>query len=371
MSLHSGLYGEPFKGCVSLSAIDFVDDGYFPSPDIPIVPLSSTFDDCPRPVSCFIPDDDTVYGRFMTDTNGGCGWKDLVDAGKVVVARRAVEVLSPPRRDPGHYVCYGTSDGKEHRFALSCIPTLDANESLFEDCWDFESAWDVMSSVTSPSGLYDKWDWYYYWPCADGRDCMDHGTDAVFAAVPLRQNDDWDCWDENTFDNVTYVSCGTGCECVMLEERAMWGMVGLKSVDMPTVLSVCDMVFCRCLNLSSVNLTAAEYVGQAAFSCCGMLEDVRLDKACSLQYNAFYQCSNLKHVYIPSVKFIDSCAFPYVKRIECVNFGNSMTETPVGISDFPKIGTCVVPDALYDDFCRYYSRKFENIIKYSDYNLGG
>ena len=129
---------------------------------------------------------------------------------------------------------------------------------------------------------------------------------------------------EVTYDGGTYSVTAIG-------ERAFYDCA-LKSVDMPSVMTIGDVAFAYCDNLESVEMTAVTTIGNSAFAYCDLLKSVEMTAVTTIGYRAFHDCA-LKSVDMPSVTTIGDYAFNGCSALTSVSMP---VATTIGNSAFSR-----------------------------------
>ena len=83
----------------------------------------------------------------------------------------------------------------------------------------------------------------------------------------------------------------------------------LKEVYFPSVKSIDDLAFHRCISLTTVDMPQCESIGQKAFYCDENLQNARFTKVKKVGNHAFYQCKRLAVVDMANVTDIGISAF--------------------------------------------------------------
>ncbi len=106
--------------------------------------------------------------------------------------------------------------------------------------------------------------------------------------------------------------------------KALTKIVIPKSVE-----TIGRLAFSDCENLKKVTFSGSVYIGQAAFHSCSALESITFsssDKAATIDEYAFFNCSKLKNISIPSnYTAINSCAFASCSSLESITVANGNT----------------------------------------------
>lgn len=91
----------------------------------------------------------------------------------------------------------------------------------------------------------------------------------------------------------------------------------LKTVLLPTEVSLGYGAFSTCQNLESVEIPSGSFIGREAFYFCTALKELKIDSGVtSIDKNAFNECISLTNVFIPStVKYIRKGAFYGCKNL--------------------------------------------------------
>ena len=78
---------------------------------------------------------------------------------------------------------------------------------------------------------------------------------------------------------------------------------------MPYVASIGSSAFYGCTSLASVEMPSATFIDEYAFCYCTSLASVEMPSVTSIGDKAFYDCTSLASVEMPSAMFIDEYAF--------------------------------------------------------------
>jgi len=84
------------------------------------------------------------------------------------------------------------------------------------------------------------------------------------------------------------------------------------------ITKVGDHAFYDCSNLKSVYLPNAVSIGESAFASCSALTSVDLPKARDIKNGAFYSCTSLVSVNLPEVVFISGESFSYSTNLSSI-----------------------------------------------------
>jgi hypothetical protein len=95
-------------------------------------------------------------------------------------------------------------------------------------------------------------------------------------------------------------------------EQAFYGCTGLTTVNLPAAAEAIDyQAFAYCTSLVTVDLPAAEAIGEQAFAYCTSLVTVDLPAAEAIGEQAFVDCTSLTTVNLPKATAIGVEAFTY------------------------------------------------------------
>ena len=92
----------------------------------------------------------------------------------------------------------------------------------------------------------------------------------------------------------------------------------LESVDLPQVSSLDSYTFHGCVNLRTINIPKLTYIGEEAFTVCG-LKSVYFPNVTYLENTAFTQCESLLSVSLPKIKKINHDTFRNCYKLEYIS----------------------------------------------------
>ncbi len=115
-----------------------------------------------------------------------------------------------------------------------------------------------------------------------------------------------------------------------IEKSAFENCKALTKIVIPkSVETIGKSAFSDCENLKKVTFLGSVYIGNAAFHSCSALESITFsssDKAATIDEYAFFNCSKLKNISIPSnYTAINSCAFASCSSLESITVANGNT----------------------------------------------
>ena len=125
------------------------------------------------------------------------------------------------------------------------------------------------------------------------------GSGTAFKALPF----------PNTPDKSRILSIALHGEVMEIGPGAFRGWTGLKTINLPAVISVGDGAFQNCTGLEIISLPAASFVGDGAFQNCTGLEMISLPAASFVGDSAFSGCTNLARVELQAVQFLGRQVF--------------------------------------------------------------
>ncbi|MDR1508255.1 MAG: leucine-rich repeat domain-containing protein [Synergistaceae bacterium] len=120
----------------------------------------------------------------------------------------------------------------------------------------------------------------------------------------------------------------------------------LTTVNLSSAKTIGNRTFMECCSLEGLNLPKAEIIGVRAAYECEKLTAVQLPEAKIIGLQAFYKCENLTTVQIPKVETVDNFAFGLCKSITELSLDNVTTIGESAFSGCEALRTVYAPKVV-------------------------
>ena len=125
------------------------------------------------------------------------------------------------------------------------------------------------------------------------------------------------------FRGNTYVKSVTGSSIVTIDELAFYNCANLTFVSFPKAASAGKWSFTNCRNLTSVSLPNTDTLGMYAFQNCSALKNVSLPNVSVMSDCSFRNCTNLTSLSCPDVTKIGQWSFTRCPNLTSVEISDS------------------------------------------------